>query len=102
MSDGGNGVLEHEAMRFVSLWNNDPVYGTSWDDCTEAKERERDARHLRWLSTMAGGWDRPFPWGRIYCGIDSKSVGATIIVKYDRAWSRARGVYQRLRGSLHR
>ena len=80
---GASVMFEHETMRSVTLWSEDPVFGTSWDDYSREKELARHARHIEWLSSILGHWGRQFPWGHISAGgYDGKAGFSVIGVRY--------------------
>ena len=84
---GASLLFRDEQLHSITLWSTDPHYGRDWNDWSEENERERDAGHRKWLKEMLGRWDRPFGWGEIQAGYDSKTGGSSITIHYANAMS---------------
>ena len=79
---GASALFHDEVLDSITLSIDDPQYGESWDDYTVEREMARDARHKEWLSVNVGDWARPFTWGRILCGFNSRDGFSKIVVQY--------------------
>jgi hypothetical protein len=94
---GASVMFEHETLRYVSLWSNEPAFGTSWADYSRDKEIARHSWHVSWLTSQLGNWGRQFPWGRISAGgYDGKS-GQSVIALYYEPMKEPWGVVPALR-----
>ena len=79
---GASLLFQHERLVWISLLSADPRFGSDRDDWSEAKERERNAKHHEWLDRTLGRWKKPFSWGQVSAGYDSKSGGSSITIEY--------------------
>ena len=68
----------------IDFCASDPKFGTSWEDYSEEKERQRQASHDAWLWECLGE-RRSFWWGTVWSGIDPKGGGSSIVVSYKSA-----------------
>jgi hypothetical protein len=66
--------------------------GSSWDDWSEEKEKEINVENMTFLESILGtphsfiSNDKVsyrYPWGSIWCGIDSKTCCAGIKLQYE-------------------
>jgi hypothetical protein len=73
--------FQNERLENVELQNDDPAFGTSWDDWSEAKELSRKQSHDRWLNKCVGG-RRNFPWGEVWSGYDERGGSSSIVIRY--------------------
>ena len=76
-------VLRFEGRRLAAaeLWNDDPKFGTSWDDFSREQELLRKATHDEWLTACLGD-RRTFPWGTARAYFDERGGSNTIVVEY--------------------
>ncbi len=65
----------------VSLSIDSPEFGSSWEDWSEERERNRKAQHDTWLRKI-GIIDQIYHWGRIDSVFDEQTGGSSIIIKF--------------------
>ncbi len=89
------------AITQLTLFNDDPKYGTGWDDASKAKELKRRAAHDAAITAALGKpTDRDDPhcfaqwktaWGRVESTFDPRSLSSEVNIFYKRrATSRRR------------
>jgi hypothetical protein len=82
------------AIRQLTLVNDDPKYGTGWDDATRAKELKRRAAHDAAVTAALGKATQrddahffaqwKMPWGRVESTFDPRSFGSEVNIFYKR------------------
>ncbi len=91
-----------QALRSVSLAMLRGRWGsTSWDDWSEAVERERQDAHDAWLREQLGSPPYTYAWGEIESSYDPRSGASAIVIRY-AAPSRRRVLWHALRSQLGR
>lgn len=70
-------------LTMIHLAMSDPKWGTSWNDWSEEKERDREKAHDDWLRKTLGR-QRQYPWGEVWSGYDQKSGGSSIRIDYQQ------------------
>ena len=65
----------------VSL-SNPELYGGSWDDFSEKKEKLRAKHTEEWL-TQIGYKVGTFPWGSVWAGYDGKGGFGHAVIRYN-------------------
>ena len=75
--------FEGERLDMISIADVNPAFGTSWQDMTDEKERQRHAAHEQWLSRSLGS-ARRFAWGSVSCGRDHWGNPDGITVTYPK------------------
>lgn len=73
--------FHHGELKIVSLSVRDDDLGSSWDDWSEEKERQRARRTEEWLA------EHGFPtgehaWGSIWAGFDAKGGYGSAVVQF--------------------
>jgi hypothetical protein len=87
--------FEGEDLHGYSLSIDDPRYGTSWDDVTEAKQlAQRDAHDAGLVAALGPGSREASPrgaelyfvrpWGAAWSTFDARGGGSTIGVRFAR------------------
>jgi hypothetical protein len=82
--------FEGEALSMIQLVANDPRFGTTWSDWSEAKEKARHVAHRRWLARQLGAakvrpdpnGEQRFPWGKVWAGYDPRASDSSIVINY--------------------
>jgi hypothetical protein len=76
--------FEDERLSAIDLALLDPQFGASWDDWSEASEKQRLAAHNEWLRAFLDGngpqWT--FSWGTIESSFDPRGGGSSIRIGY--------------------
>ena len=74
--------FEGEYLRRVSISDVGAEFGTSWNDGSEAKERQKQRQHDRVLALIFGRRSNlNHPWGKVESVFDPRS-GSSIVITY--------------------
>ena len=73
-----------QQLTMLSLMDDDPRFGTSWDDYSLEKEMERKASHDTWLTHCLAS-KRKFSWGSVWSGYDDRGGFSSIKIRYGGA-----------------
>lgn len=65
----------------VSLTYDSAEFGSSWEDWSEERERERKAKHDEWLRKI-GITHQIYGWGRVDSSFDEQIGASSIVITY--------------------
>jgi hypothetical protein len=72
----------HQQLECVSIVASDSRFGSSWNDWSEEKEKDRKRFHDQWLVETIGTTSAQFPWGQLSSDYDGKSGFSAIHLRY--------------------
>jgi hypothetical protein len=73
-----------ESLRWISIMDLSPAFGTSWSDLSEEKELLRKSAHDHWLAA-SGAPPGQHPWARVWSEYEPRSGYSSIAIRYDQA-----------------
>lgn len=71
-----------ERLESVSLYINDPRFGTSWEDWSEQKELERKQAGDEWLKKNGLKPGKNYAWGSVWSDYSPQSGFSDIVIRY--------------------
>jgi hypothetical protein len=74
-------TFEDQRLMMLVMCDQDPRFGTGWDDYSLEKEMALKASHDAWLTRTLGP-QREFSWGKVWSGYEDRSGGSMIVVRY--------------------
>jgi hypothetical protein len=69
-------------LESIHLSINDPKFGTSWEDWSEAKELERKQANDRWLKSNGLLPGKTYSWGSVWSDYSPKTGHSLIVIDY--------------------
>ena len=85
-----------EELRGVELALTGERWGTTWDEWSESRERDRQRAHDAFLRAHLGPPPYAYPWGTVESTYDPKGGASTIVIRYGARG--LRGIVARWRG----
>jgi len=74
--------FHEERLASVSLFLSAEQFGSSWDDWSEQRERERQSFQERWLAEEVGVPCGRYRWGQVSSGYDPRGGTSSITIVY--------------------
>lgn len=71
-----------ERLESISLYINDPRFGTGWEDWSEAKELERKRAGDDWLKKNGLKPGKNYTWGSVWSDYSPQSGSSGIVIRY--------------------
>lgn len=74
--------FHEDALKEIHLSDDDPKFGTSWDDADEVGKK---AAHDGWLKSLLGDPPYAYPWGEVFSTYDPRAEYSSITVRFGKA-----------------
>lgn len=71
-----------ESLESISLYVDDPRFGTGWNDWSEQKEMERKRAGDEWLKKNELKVGKNYAWGSVWSGYSPQSAASSIVIRY--------------------
>ena len=74
--------FQGERLESISLYMNDPKFGTSWEDWSEKKELERKQAGDDWLKKNGLKAGKNYGWGSLWSDYSPQDGSSNIVIRY--------------------